>query len=321
LRSERDGDESPLFPPQHQTAEQASNELVHTLGQAPEVFGQPGTRWRLATLGETIAWLAGYGSSAISACLKRLGIHLKRGQHRLYSPDAAYAEKLRLVARRFEQAKASGGREVFLFADELTFYRQPGLARVFARAGRAQPRITLSYKSNTSGRIAAVLNAVSGQVDHLIANVISIPTLVRFHSQVRAAYPDAERIWMALDNWPVHFHPDVVAALEEQQHGFEVPLPPSWPREPRAKAKRLHLPIQFLPLPTYAPWTNPIEKLWRWLRQSYLHMHREADDWPTLKQKISDHLNEFACGSEDLLRYVGLASNSPLYGEIVAPTT
>lgn len=319
MRSDRDEDESRLFPPQHTTVEQARSELIHTLGQAPEVFGQPGTRWRLATLGETVAWLAGYGSSAISACLKRLGIHFKRGQHRLYSPDPAYREKLRLIARRFDQVQASGGREVLLFADELTFYRQPELARVWARAGRTQPRVDLSYKTNTSGRIVAVLNALSGQVDHLVANVISIPTLVRFHRQVRAAYPDADRIWMALDNWPVHFHPDVVAALQEQTHRFDQPLPPSWPSEPSAKAKRLNLPIQLLPLPTYAPWTNPIEKLWRWLRQTYLHMHREADAWPTLKQKISDHFNEFAHGSEELLRYVGLGSTSSLYGEIVAP--
>jgi len=37
--------------------------------------------------------------------------------------------------------------------------------------------------------------------------------------------------------------------------------------------------------PTYAPWLNPIEKLWRWLRQEVRKMHRLADDWDTLRQR------------------------------------
>jgi transposase len=32
-------------------------------------------------------------------------------------------------------------------------------------------------------------------------------------------------------------------------------------------------------LPTYAPWLNPIEKLWRWVRQDILKMHRWVEDW------------------------------------------
>jgi hypothetical protein len=31
--------------------------------------------------------------------------------------------------------------------------------------------------------------------------------------------------------------------------------------------------LQSVWLPTYAPWLNPIEKLWRWLRQDVLKMH------------------------------------------------
>ena len=34
-------------------------------------------------------------------------------------------------------------------------------------------------------------------------------------------------------------------------------------------------------LPTDSPWLNPIEKLWRWLPQDVLTLHRLADDWPT----------------------------------------
>lgn len=59
-------------------------------------------------------------------------------------------------------------------------------------------------------------------------------------------------------------------------------------------------------LPTYAPWTNPIEKVWRKLHQDILHLHGFGDDWDGLRRRISDWLSLFVNGSTDLLRYVGL---------------
>lgn len=64
--------------------------------------------------------------------------------------------------------------------------------------------------------------------------------------------------------------------------------------------------IELVWLPTYAPWTNPIEKLWRWLKADLLHHHRFANDWDGLKAAIATFLARFATGSEQLLRYVGL---------------
>ena len=88
---------------------------------------------------------------------------------------------------------------------------------------------------------------------------------------------------------------------------------------PKLKAKRIaekrkaergarhgKLPIKILQLPTYASWANPIEKLWRWVRQSVLHLHRLSDDWSELRQRIRDFILSFRKGSNELLRYVGL---------------
>lgn len=69
---------------------------------------------------------------------------------------------------------------------------------------------------------------------------------------------------------------------------------------------RLHLPIQLVPLPTYASWCNPIEKLWRWLKQDVLHLHRLADHLEDLRARGRAFLDEFHDGSDHLLRYVGL---------------
>ncbi len=61
-----------------------------------------------------------------------------------------------------------------------------------------------------------------------------------------------------------------------------------------------------MPLPTYASWANPIEKLWRWLRQDLLHLHRLAGDLAGLRAAVERFLERFAHGSLALLRYVGL---------------
>jgi transposase len=158
--------------------------------------------------------------------------------------------------------------------------------------------------------VVAALDQATGRVIWRRSSTISVAGLVAFYQHLRAAYPQATRIYVVVDNWPVHLHPDVVVALEPQESRHFRPLPPSWPTVPRASAVRrwgqLQLPIQLIPLPTYASWCNPIEKLWRKLRQEVLHVHRWADDRAGVHAAIDAFLAQFASGSADLLRYVGL---------------
>jgi hypothetical protein len=124
---------------------------------------------------------------------------------------------------------------------------------------------------------------------------------------------------MVQDNWPVHYHPDLLIHLQPQHFEFPTHMPKNWPDEPSPKAirkaeKRMtilgdeytKLPIKILQLPTYASWANPIEKLWRWVRQTVIHLHGLSDDWDTLKQRVCDFILSFRRGSNELLRYVGL---------------
>jgi hypothetical protein len=119
-----------------------------------------------------------------------------------------------------------------------------------------------------------------------------------------------------VDNWPVHFHPDLLVALQPQECPWPFPRPANWPTEPSAAAARkwggLALPIRLVPLPTYASWLNPIEKLWRWLRQEVVHLHPWADDPPALRAAADAFLARFVPGAAacaDLLRYVGLETH------------
>jgi hypothetical protein len=159
------------------------------------------------------------------------------------------------------------------------------------------------------------LDAADGRVLHRRRRALEVATLVGFYREVAAAYPEAERIDVILDNRPVHFHPDLLVALQPQECPFPFPRPGNWPSEPSpeevAKWGELHLPIRLVPLPTYASWLNPIEKLWRWLRQAVVHLHPWADDLPALYAAVDAFLARFADGSGaggDLLRYVGLGT-------------
>src|SRR5947209_5804570 len=200
-----------------------------------------------------------------------------------------------------EAARGSDGRRVLLYQDELTYYRQPSLARAYEARGRRQPLAVRSHAANTATRAAATLDPFTGRVVPWQGTRFDIPQVVGFYRQVRAAYPEAEQIDIVQDNWPVHFHPDVLVALEPQIQPWPLYRPRHWAEAPSPEAVRrwggLNLPIQLIPLPTYASWTNPIEKLWRKGKQEVLHLHRWAGQLPVLREEFLRFLAQYALGS------------------------
>ena len=146
-----------------------------------------------------------------------------------------------------------------------------------------QPQAREVAGPNTQTRIVAVLNAVTGQVTYLPRSKIGAEALALFYAQIRSVYPDTTKIYVAQDNWPVPKLDLVYQALQLQR------LTPLF-------------------LPTYASWLNPIEKLWRWLKQDVLHLHRLAAQLQELRQQVLTFLDQFKNGSEELLHYVGILS-------------
>ena len=252
---------------------------------------------------------AGASRSGIWRVLTKYGLRRKRGRDHLHSPDPLYQEKISYLATVKARVAAAAGAAVLLYADEVTYYRQPSIGYSYAEAGRAEPRAERSTRSNSTTRVIGALDAATGRVTFRQQGKIGVPALIRFFRDLVDAYP-GQRIYLVLDNWPVHFHPDVLAALERQTSPFRFFRPPAWTDQPSPKAKHLNLPIQLVTLPTYSPWLNPIEKLWRWLKQDVLHLHRSADNVPALRSLVLDFLARFRDGSTDLLRYVGLPYRS-----------
>jgi hypothetical protein len=244
--------------------------------------------------------------------LDRLKITWKGARAHIHSPDPDYQAKVDYIKELKEEVRASNGKLALAYLDEVTFYRQPTLANAYEERGHRQPLAELSYRSNNHSRVIATLDAFDGRVIFLPRYRIGIPEIVTFYQQVSQTYVElgAKRIYVVQDNWPIHTHPDVLVSLEEQEARWPYYRPKRWSTEPTelavSKYKDLNLPIQLVMLPTYASWCNPIEKLWRKLRQELLHLHQLADDFSKLKEEVYKFLRQFAEGSLDLLRYVGL---------------
>jgi hypothetical protein len=86
--------------------------------------------------------------------------------------------------------------------------------------------------------------------------------LVDLYREIVSAY-EAERVWVVQDNAPFHFHTDVLQELEAQvwpraYPAFEYPLPSQWPDPTEAASAEGELPVQIVPLPTYASWLMAI---------------------------------------------------------------
>lgn len=226
-------------------------------------------------------WMSSLSEAAISKSLKRLGISGKQALRFVHSPDPHYGEKWQAILAAWAEASADPQRVVLLFGDEMTYYRSPTVARVYHACGPTQPRIYTHPGPNTQTRLGGALNAVTGQVTYHQRSVFGAKALIDFAPHLRQAYPHPAILYLVLDNWPTHKLPAVLAAFAQQR-------------------------ITLLFLPTYASWLNPIEKLWRYLRQEVLHAHSLVTNLPLLRQLVRESLDQFANGSQDLLHYVGI---------------
>ena len=294
--------------------EAARDALLHLVRRDPRQCGSARSRWRLADVLVQCPGLRLHTPQGLGQLLARLGISYQRGREYIHSPDPDYDAKLAAVTTARQAAQDDPAHQVLLYLDELTLYRHPTIARAWEARGCRQPLARRSQRSNTRTRILGALDAGTGAVHSRRAETISIPTLVRFCRDLVAAYPEATTLTVVLDNWSNHFHPDLLVALEPQHAPFPRYVPQNWSPEPHPAARRkwggLALPIQLLPLPTYASWCNPIEQLWRKLRQELGHLHPWADDLRRLRAEVDVWLAAARAPSPALLHSVGLSTHA-----------
>lgn len=262
----------------------------------PDQQGVLPSRWTLRAVQASVSWLREYSLSGVWQVLQGYGLRWRSARMRQWSPDPDYESKLAHLLNCMKQAATNPETIAFLFWDQMGFYRWPEPASMWAPAAPATaPVAEAGGGNNRQWRLIGTLNAITGQVDFLDNYIVGRRQVIQMYQRIAERYQSYEHIFVAQDNWSIHHHPDVLTALKDLPK-----LEPVW-------------------LPTYSPWLNPIEKLWRWLRGTVLKMHRLAEDWKELLLRVHAFLNQFSHGSPDLLRYVGLLGDGKLARAIAIP--
>lgn len=262
----------------------------------PDKKGPLPSRWTLRAVQASVSWLREYSLSGVWQVLQGYDLRLRSARLRQWSPDPDYEGKVAHLLECMQQAAANPKTTAFLFWDQMGFYRWPEPTAVWAPAAPAPvPVAETGGGNNRQWRLIGTLNALTGQVDFLDNYIVGRRQVIQMYHRIADRYQSYEHIFVAQDNWPIHQHPDVMVALQDLPK-----IEPVW-------------------LPTYSPWLNPIEKLWRWLRSTVLKMHRLAEDWKELLNRVRAFLNQFSHGSQDLLHYVGLLGDGKLARAIAIP--
>lgn len=281
-------------------------------------LGLQRSRWDLSSLLAQSPFLKLKTLPGLHQVLKRLGISLQRGRSWIHSPDPLYENKVDFMEDCIRKGHDEDIEVVFL--DELTYSIHATVSRDYAPQ-KKQPIAQRAIGYEKTWRIVGAMNCFSAKLTFFQRSQITVPTLIRFFKHLVKAYPEAKTIYVILDNWPVHFHPDVIDALQEQINPFEFKLPRNWQGvKPSGKYSDLKLPIQLVPLPTYASWLNPIEKLWKWLKKDLIHHHPFAQNFNQLKELVEDWLEKFSNPSNDLLSFTGLLKKDGIFSEAIFST-
>jgi transposase len=248
----------------------------------------PPARWQLRTIRASIPELRPYTLTGVWSACRRAKIRLRQARPRPYSPDPDYAAKERRLLAVLREAAAAPGEVVVVFLDEMGFMRWPQPAPTFAPAAPAPPPRTEPAGRDAKSRVGGMLDPLTGRVLYVEHRTVGRERLGQLYRKLDRAYPAARRIYVVQDNWPVHAHADIETMLH------------TLPR------------ITQIWLPISAYWLNPIEKLWRKLRQEVLRLHRLAADWSALRKLVCTFLDQFADGSHALLAELGLLGDGKL---------
>lgn len=274
-------------------------EVRERLSSPPDAPAEPvaPARWSLKTIRKTFTFLRHFKHlSSVWKRLRRYGIRLRRGRPQYYSPDPHYRSKEAYLLEVLHIVACKPGTVVATFVDEMGYHSWPDPSSDWCEQAPAPIPLAVRKQSRPKQwRMIGALDARTGRVLQLNDHIIGRRGVCDFLCQIHQGYKSAEKIYVIWDNWPVHAHKEVYDTLK---------LLPK---------------IELVWLPTYSPWLNPIEKLWRKFRQEILYLHRFADDWEQFQQRVQAFFAQFASSSKDLLRYVGLSGDGKLASALKSP--
>jgi len=228
-------------------------ELQKLVEQEPREAGYSFSTWTCADLLRELIrkGFAAVSSETIRTHLHTLGYHVRRPVLSIASPDPEYKSKAKKLERYQKQAK--NGELLLYYQDEIDLNLLPGIMRCWTQEG-VQRKVPTPGQNQKQYGFGAV-NYVSGKTVHRIEerkNSVGFCAFVEQFMQTVTQAPDyhGQKIILVVDNFIIHRSRKTQDFLEKYKDQL----------------------VLFM-LPTYSPWLNLIERLWKHLRRKVTHNH------------------------------------------------
>jgi len=228
-------------------------ELQKLVEQEPRDAGYSFSTWTCAELLRELIrkGFEAVSSETIRAYLHTLGYRVRRPVLSIASPDPEYQQKAKKLKKYQKQAK--NGDILLYYQDEIDLNLLPGILRCWTLEG-VQRKVPTPGQNQKQYGFGAV-NYVSGQTVHRIEerkNSLGFCAFIEQFMQTVTQAPDyhSQKIILVVDNFIIHRSRKTREFLAQY-------------------ADRLLL---FM-LPTYSPWLNLIERLWKHVRRKVTHNH------------------------------------------------
>ncbi len=228
-------------------------ELKKLVEQEPREAGYSFSTWTCADL---LRELVRKGFQAVSdetirVHLHALGYGVLRPVLSIASPDPDYQKKVKRLERLKKQAK--NGDLLLYFEDEVDLNLLPGILRCWTQKGTQHKVPTPGANQKRYG--FGAVNYVSGQTLHRIEehkNSAGFCAFIDQFMQTVTHSPEyhGQKIVLVIDNYIIHHSQKTRQFLEQYADQLEL-----------------------FALPTYSPWLNVIELLWKHLRRKVTHNH------------------------------------------------
>jgi transposase len=212
------------------------------LWHGAEAYGFRGDVWTCERVAGVIGEEFGvsYSKSQVSRLLKRLGWTPQVPITRAIQRDEEAIGRWRVESWPALKEKAHRERRALVFVDESGFYLLPGVVKTYAPKGRTPVVDEWQTRDHLS-----VMGGVTptGKVDSLVRPT-SLNGLHTIEFLVHLGRQGADRLLVVWDGSPIHRRAEVKAFIAEAGDA-----------------------IHLEPLPPYAPDLNPVEWLWRQMKE------------------------------------------------------
>lgn len=244
LKSERRGPEPTTVCPRLVTT------LHWLLERTPSMCGYLSTRWTSKLLAKEVERLADIEvhPSTIRRLLPRLGYRWRRARPTLHRRDPDKAAKLEAIHEALEQ---QGRHTAVFFVDEVAIELNPRIGYGWTQQGQ---QVAIETPGQNQKRyLAGALHASSGKIVAADSDSHNSELLIELLDELRLRYRGCQKIFIILDNAPSHRRKKVQRWFDE------------------------HSKFEALFQPTYHPWVNRIERLWKQLHETVTLHHRRDE--------------------------------------------